>query len=127
MKKYRMFLKDAENPEVSIPLRIEAYFQAAFHLIEAVAALHNVHINKHKLVRRVLEQHPEIFGEDSEEVWRAFQTIENQIRPGQVYGGRIDGEALRKTEELFRRIRRIAEKRLKGVSSLDEGGVRIRL
>lgn len=99
LKKYRMFLRDAENEENSEPTRIIAYFEAAFHLIEAVAARQRIHINKHQLVRRVLEE-SRLFGEDTESVWRAFQEIENQIRPGQAYGGRIDGEALRRTKEL---------------------------
>ena len=93
IKKYRMFLRDAKNESNSEPTRVIAYFEAAFHLIEAVAARRRIHINKHQLVRRVLEEST-LFGDDTEKVWRAFQEIENQIRPGQAYGGRIDGEAL---------------------------------
>ncbi|MHA1579230.1 MAG: hypothetical protein ACTSUQ_06345 [Candidatus Freyarchaeota archaeon] len=37
-EKYRMFKRDAENPSVSPPTRVEAYFSAAFHLIEACVA-----------------------------------------------------------------------------------------
>jgi hypothetical protein len=37
-KKYEMFKSDASNEDISIPLRIEAYFYAAFHLIESLAA-----------------------------------------------------------------------------------------
>lgn len=38
--KFLMFKKDAENEDISTPLRIEAYFYASFHLIEAVSAKH---------------------------------------------------------------------------------------
>ncbi len=114
MLKYRMFLRDAQNEENSVPTRIEAYFQAAFHLIDAVAALRDIHINRHRDVRRVLESNPELFEGDAELVWRSFQIIENQIRPGQTYGGRIDGEALERTRELFEQIERACLKRLSG-------------
>lgn len=100
LKKYEMFFRDAENEKNSEPTRIEAYFEASFHAIEAVSAQHKVHINKHQLVRTLLEKHDKIFGEDTEKIWRAFQEIENQIRPGQPYGGAVDGEALKRTKEL---------------------------
>lgn len=99
--KYLMFKKDAENEDISIPLRIEAYFYAAFHLIEAVAARHGMHIEKHQKVRRVLESSPSIFKDKTETLWRSFLEIENQIRPAQIYGGAINGKRLKKTRELF--------------------------
>ena len=100
LRKYRMFHKDAENVKNSEPTRIMSYFEAAFHMIEAVAAKHRLHINKHQLARDILEGNKDIFKDDTEKVWRAFQEIENQIRPGQAYGGAIDGEALERTKEL---------------------------
>lgn len=100
VKKYKMFLKDAENEENSEPTRIEACFEAMFHLIEAVAATHRAHINKHQLTRKLLESNKEIFKNDTEKVWHAFQEIENQIMPGQAYGGAINGDALKRTKEL---------------------------
>jgi hypothetical protein len=112
IEKYRMFKGDAENEDVSPPSRVEAYFSAAFHLIEACAAGHNVHIQKHKSLRRVLEDNPGLFGEDTESIWKCFQKIENQIRPGQMYGGKIDGEALRRAKELFEEIERICLERI---------------
>lgn len=99
MQKYSLFLRDAGNKENSSPTKIEAYFEAMFHLIEAIAAKNRIHINKHQLARSALEE-SKIFKEDTEKVWRAFQEIENQIRPGQAYGGAINGEALRRTEKL---------------------------
>ncbi len=54
-----------------------------------------------------------IFKEDTEIIWRDFQTIENQIRPGQEYGGKINGEELKRAKELFEEIRNICNKVLK--------------
>lgn len=115
-RKYEMFLKDARNEQNSEPTRIEAFFEAMFHLIETVAAKRRVHINKHKLVRIILEQDKNIFGEATEKVWRAFQEIENQIRPGQAYGGAINGEALKRTMELASTIQKICQECLKLIS-----------
>ena len=78
--KYSMFKKDALNESISAPMRIEAYFYASFHLIEAIAARHGIHIEKHQKVRSVLEEFPWIFGDKSETLWRTFLEIENQIR-----------------------------------------------
>jgi phenylpyruvate tautomerase PptA (4-oxalocrotonate tautomerase family) len=119
-----MFLKDATNEQNSEPTRIEAFFEAAFHLIEAVAAEHRIHVNKHKLVRDVLKLNKEVFGEDTEKVWRAFQEIENQIWPGQAYGGAINGEALERTRELVEVIRGLCEKRLNSNSVLRKASKR---
>jgi len=47
-------------------------------------------------------------------VWRAFQRIENQIRPGQLYEGKINGEAVEDTEKNFREIEEICLKLLRG-------------
>jgi superoxide dismutase len=115
-KKYKMFLNDAINEQNSEPTRIEAFFEAMFHLIEMVAAKRRIHINKHKLVRNVLEQDKNIFGDVTEKIWRAFQEIENQIRPGQAYGGAIDGEALERTMELVSTIQQICQERCEIVS-----------
>jgi hypothetical protein len=72
IEKYRMFKVDAEKETVSAPLRIEAYFSAIFHLIEASASKYNIHIDKHQNVRELLERNLEIFRNDTEVVWRIF-------------------------------------------------------
>lgn len=102
--KYNMFKTDGENEDLSVPMRIEAYFYASFHLIEAVAANHGLHIEKHQKVRAAVEGNPEVFGEEGEGIWRAFLEIERHIRPGQVYGGVVDGEKLERTSKLFRTV-----------------------
>jgi len=114
-KKYKMFKEDAENEDVSYPMRIEAYFASAFHIIEACCALHNIHINKHSMIRRTLEENPEIFGEETRRVWELFQRIENQLRPGLMYGARENGEALEEVRESFEEIEEICLRKLKGL------------
>ena len=113
IEKYKLFKKDAENKTVSHMSRIEAYFFASFHLIEAVMAKKEKHINKHTMLRSVLTKETDIFKKDTETDWRDFQTIENQIRPGQEYGGKINGEELKRAEKLFEDIRRICNEALK--------------
>ena len=101
LEKYRLFKKDALNEDISIPTRIEALFEACFHLIEACMAEKGLHINKHQLVRKMVTDHEDVIGENSDTVWRAFQELENQIRPGQIYGGKIDGPQLERAQEIM--------------------------
>jgi len=119
MEKYELFKKDAENSTVSHMSRIEAYFMASFHLIEAVMAKNEKHINKHTMLRSILTKE-DVFGEKTETVWRNFQTIENQIRPGQEYGGKINGEELKRAKELFEEIKTICEGVLKSFKKNSE-------
>jgi len=83
---YENFKLDAEKNDLYAGTRVETYFLAAFHLIEACTALEMVHINKHQLVRKSLENNKHIFQDETEAIWRNFQTIENKIRPKFVYG-----------------------------------------
>ncbi len=86
LNNYKSFKKDAENPLLFNGTRVEAYFLAAFHLIETCAAKYRVHINKHQNVRYILEKNATIFSTETEIIWRAFQRIENQLRPKIIYG-----------------------------------------
>ncbi len=91
---YKKFKKDAENVELFEGTRVEAYFLSAFHLIEACAAKERVHINKHQKVRNILEENEFLFSAETENVWRSFQIIENQLRPkfhgaSQIWTGRL--------------------------------------
>lgn len=112
IKKFEMFKKDAENKTVSHPSRIEAYFCATYQLIEACIAKKNFHINKHQLLRSFLTEQHSTFGDDTEIIWRTFQIIENQIRPGQEYGGKINGKELKRAKENFEIIEKICKKEL---------------
>ncbi len=68
VKLYETFKKDAENVDVSKQSRVELYFLSIFHLIEACAAKHNIHINKHQRLRNILEKNTYIFGNQTENV-----------------------------------------------------------
>jgi hypothetical protein len=99
-----MFKRDAESEQNSVPTRIEATFEACFHLIEFCMAKKGLHINRHSDVRSMITANGDVFGDNSETVWRAFQELENQIRPGQAYGGRIDGPQLKRAQDIMKRI-----------------------
>jgi hypothetical protein len=112
-EKYLRFKNDAENKGLFIPTRIEAYFDPMFHLIEAIISLDKVHIDIHKNLRRVLESNPGIFGEDTKKVWTNFVKLERDIRPGQIYGGPINGEKLKEAQEAVALIESVCLKDLK--------------
>ena len=107
LKKYKLFKHDAENEENSIPTRIETIFEACFQIIEACMAKEKLHINKHNRVRSMVTEHNAVFGTDSDKIWRAFQEIEHHIRPGQAYGGRINGPQLKRAQVLLEEIENI--------------------
>lgn len=111
LSKYIAFKRDALDEANSHPTRIDALFEAAFHLIEFCASRFDIHINKHQNVRAVLEENGDIFAEDTRTVWQAFQDIENKIRPGQAYGGKIDGEEYGHAKKLFDRIESACKRR----------------
>lgn len=104
LKLYQRFKADAENDKLFEGTRAEAYFLSAYHLIEACAAKERVHINKHQRVRQVLEDNLFILGKGTEPVWRAFQTIENQLRPKFSYGFSWTPKDIEEVIELFRTI-----------------------
>ncbi len=86
LAQFEDFRKGAHLEANPPPLRVESMFLALFHLIDACAAGKNVHIDKHKNVRRELEANPTIFGPRTREVWAEFQDIELRLRPKFVYG-----------------------------------------
>jgi len=86
LAQYKDFKKGAELEANPVQVRVESWFLATFHLIDACAARKNVHINKHQRVRHELTANPSIFGKHTEAVWMAFQDIEARLRPKFVYG-----------------------------------------
>jgi len=112
---YKKFKKDAENKTLFEGTRVEAYFLATFHLIEACAAKERIHINKHQNVRRAIEENLFLFGEESESIWRNFQIIENQLRPKFAYSMSWNKEDMEKIIEHLKVIEKICLKRLKHV------------
>ncbi len=103
---YRDFKETANLPGVTPQGRVEMLFLAAYHLIDACAAVKNVHIDKHQRVRHELEVNPSIFGAQTKEVWSAFQDIETRLRPKFVYGRSWREEDLNAVIEKFSRIER---------------------
>jgi len=112
LAKYQGFKKVAENEDDFIPARIGAYFEAAYHLIEAVAAGRGIHIDSHNRVRAALETNQDLFRENTAKVWNSFQEIEKRIRPGQIYGGKINGKNLAKAQAIFNTIEEICQEAL---------------
>ncbi len=88
MEQYRAFKSMADLPDATPPGRVELLFLAAYHLIDACAAKHGQHINKHQNVRRELERNSAILGERADPVWRAFNDLQGEYRTKFVYGGR---------------------------------------
>ena len=109
-KLYTNFKKDAENQDNYEGTRVEAYFLSAYHLIECCAAKDRIHINKHQKVRAVLTDNPSIFKEDTEEVWRNFQRIENQLRPKFAYALKWTPVDMYEVKENFKDIKDICTK-----------------
>jgi len=83
---YKKFKSDAENINNFEGTRVEAYFLSSYHLIESCAAQERVHINKHQHLRSTLTKNDFIFKDNTDEIWRNFQKIENQLRPKFAYG-----------------------------------------
>ena len=96
---------DANPPQV----RVESIFLAVFHLIDACAATHNVHINKHQRVRYELERNPAVFGKRTEEIWLNFQDIEARLRPKFVHGKNWKQDDFESVFEKASRIERICQ------------------
>lgn len=107
LDQYQDFKKGSELEANPPQLRVEAIFLALFHLIDACAASHNVHINKHQRIRSELERNHSIFGERTEEAWIAFQDIEARLRPKFVYGKSWQPEDFEAVFERAARIERI--------------------
>ncbi len=106
---YRDFKRASELAANPPQVKVESIFLATFHLIEACAALHSVHINKHQRVRQELERNPVIFGDRTEEVWLAFQDLEKRLRPKFVYGKSWRPSDLEAVFEKAARIERICQ------------------
>ena len=110
---YLKFKKDDEVESLSIPSRVELYFLSIFHLIESCAAKNMVHINKHQKIRKLLEDNKTIFKEETENVWKIFQKIENKLRPKFTYGFSWTEEDFEAMKDMFLKLEDICLKVLK--------------
>jgi|SRR3990172_5606901 len=106
-KHARALRADAYRAENSDEIRVEAFFLAAYQLIESAAARHGLHIQKHQNVRHELEANTFIFEENTETVWRDFQELEGRVRPRVVYGSAWTAADVEKARELFESIEKI--------------------
>lgn len=105
-QKYQNFKKEAEKSSY-IPSKIENYFLAAFHLIEAVLANYKIHTDLHKKIFKSLKENPEIFKDKTFTLMDAFRRIERDLRPGITYGSKENGEKLEEVMKLFKLIESI--------------------
>ena len=90
-RKFREGAERATSPEV----QVESWFLAAYHLIEACAAKHRVHIQKHQRVPEELRRTLEIFGDKTAEVSEAYQYLDGEARAKFVYGASGTSQALK--------------------------------
>ncbi len=111
-KLYEKFKNDAENTNNFEGTRVEAYFLSAYHLIESCAAHERVHINKHQHLRSILTENDFIFKDNTEDIWRNFQKIENQLRPKFSYGFSWTDEDMKNVEICFKLIEQICLEKL---------------
>ena len=111
-KLYEKFKNDAENINNFEGTRVEAYFLSAYHLIEACAAQERVHINKHQHVRSMLTKNEFIFKDNTDEMWKNFQKIENQLRPKFAYGFSWTENDMKSVETCYNTIEKICLEKL---------------
>ena len=113
LAQYKDFKKAADMEDNPLQVRVESIFLGLFHLIEACAARKNVHINKHQRVRDELKSNPALFGERTDDVWRAFQDIETRLRPKFVYGKNWTREDFQAVLEKSAKIEGICQEALR--------------
>ncbi|HEY0087858.1 MAG TPA: hypothetical protein VGB37_03385 [Candidatus Lokiarchaeia archaeon] len=110
------FKKDAEKEENSKESRAELYFLSLFHLIEACASIFDIHINKHQILRSILEKNSKIFRDKTKEIWTSFQMIETRLRPKFSYGFSWIDEDFDELKDLYSKIESICLKVIKNES-----------
>lgn len=116
LHKYKNFKAEAATGHYP-PSRIENYFLACFHLIEAFVFFKaGLHIQKHQKIRTILEENKTIFGEETERVWREFEELENQVRVATSYGGKENGKMVEMARKILENIEDICgDMRAKGI------------
>lgn len=109
---YKKFKNDAENINNFEGTRVEAYFLSVYHLIESCAAQERVHINKHQHLRSILTKNKFIFEDNTDELWRNFQKIENQLRPKFAYGFSWTDTDMKNVKDCYKIIEKICLEKL---------------
>ncbi len=85
-------------------LLVEAWFLSAYPLIEACAAEHGVHIQKHQRVPDEVERNPAILGAHTRTVAEAFRYLDHRARAKFVYGDSGTKADLAKARKSFETI-----------------------
>jgi len=112
LEKAKVFQKGADEA-TSPEMQVEAWFLGAYHLIEACAARHRIHIQKHQRVPDELKRNPAIFGGKTAPISEAFQYLDREARAKFVYGGSGTEADLRLTRVAFETIRSCCEEVLR--------------
>ena len=112
VKKARVFQKGADEA-TSPEMQVEAWFLGAYHLIEACAAKHRIHIQKHQRVPDELKRNPKVLGGKTAQVSEAFQYLDREARAKFVYGGSGTEADLRHVRAAFETIRSCCEEVLR--------------
>jgi uncharacterized protein (UPF0332 family) len=103
---FRSYQKDIKEGESLIKPIVENALLSMFHLIEAVLALDNLHVNKHQLLPGFLRKSSKIRilpKEKREELADLYEELE-RIRPAMVYGAKDDGETLERIQKILHKI-----------------------
>lgn len=108
VKKARQF-RDAAERLAEPSSQVELWFVSAYHYIEACAAKHRLHIQKHQRVPEELERNPTIFGKDTSRIASAFQHLDREARAKFVYGDTGTDADFRRVREWYRTIESVCE------------------
>lgn len=104
-KSRRKAMADHVDKESVVESILDDYRAAAGHLINALAARFGLHEQNFDRLERFIRAHPEAFP-NQEELASTYNRLKD-LRGGVVYGGRRDGETLKKAEELLAKIKEV--------------------
>lgn len=102
-KSRRKAMLDHVDKESVVESILDDYRAAAGHLINALAARFGLHEQNFDGLERFIRAHPEAFS-NQEELASTYNCLKD-LRGGVVYGGRRNGETLKKAEELLTKIK----------------------
>ena len=111
LQKAQKFGRAADTAEDPGP-QVEMWFLCAYHLIEACAAKHRVHIQKHQRVPDELKRNPAILGKRTSGVVAAFRYLDHDARAKFVYGAAGTAADLEKARRSFATIESICREAL---------------
>ena len=94
-------------------MKVEAWFLSAYHFIEACAAKHRLHIQKHQRVASELKRTPVIFGDRTARIVEAFSYLDNEARAKFVYAASGTEADLARARECFEAVLSICEEALR--------------